>query len=113
MAGALPVLDSFIRYHRALRFARIYLFFDDPSDPAIGAARAMGDERITLFVRGPALETEWRRCVQFDHYAVHAAGEVMARQSLNVEVAVQHALAEGIEWLLHIDSDELFDCRER
>lgn len=34
----------------------------------------------------------------------------MSRQCLNVEVAVQLALAAGHDWLLHIDADELFDC---
>ncbi len=34
--------------------------------------------------------------------------EVMARQVLNAGVAVQMCLERGIDWLLHIDHDELF-----
>ena len=113
LRGALPVIDSFVRYHLAAGFLRLYLFFDDPADPALEYVRRRGDSRLTIFARGPALEAEWRQCVQFGYYTPHIAREVMARQSLNVEVCVQHALSDRIDWLLHIDADELFHCTEQ
>src|SRR3989442_12987180 len=102
LRGASHVIESFVRYHLALGFARLYLFFDDALDPALETARRIGEARLTILVRGQTLEAEWRRCVQFGHYAPHVVSEVMARQSLNVEVAAQHALRDGIGWLLHI-----------
>ena len=113
LRGALPVLDSFVRHHLAAGFSKMYLFFDDAADPALADARRRDNARLTLFERGPGLEAEWRRCVQFGYYAPHIEAEVMARQSLNAEVAVQHALADRIDWLLHIDADELFHCAEQ
>ena len=110
LRGAWPVIDSFVRYHLAAGFSRLYLFFDDPADPALEVVLGANDPRLTILSRGPELEAEWRRCVQFGYYAPHLAHEVMARQSLNVEVAAQRALADRIEWLLHIDADELFHC---
>ena len=109
LRGAAPVLDSFIRYHLALGFAQLYLFFDDPEDPAIALARRFEGSGVTVAVHGPELEEEWQ-CVQFGYFAPHLASEVMGRQCLNVEVAVQWALAAGHDWLLHIDADELFYC---
>jgi hypothetical protein len=36
--------------------------------------------------------------------------QVVVRQMLNVEIANQLAMRQGIDWLLHIDLDELFYC---
>ena len=110
LRGAAPVLDSFIRYHLALGFAHLYLFFDDSDDPGVALARRFGDDKVTITVRGAQLDAEWRQCVQFGYFAPHLESEVMSRQCLNVEVAVQWALAGGHDWLLHIDADELFYC---
>ncbi|MBK8740542.1 MAG: glycosyltransferase family 2 protein [Betaproteobacteria bacterium] len=110
LRGAAPVLDSFIRYHLARGFAHLYLFFDDPDDPALALARRHEGCGVTILARGPGLDAAWRQCVQFAYFAPHLESEVMSRQCLNVEVAVQLALAAGHDWLLHIDADELFDC---
>jgi hypothetical protein len=108
LRGARATIRSFVRHHLSLGFARIYLFFDDPADETRAVADALADERIASIANDAALLGEWRRCAQFPYYERHIASEVMARQCLNVEVAVQRALDDGIEWLLHIDADELF-----
>eukprot|EP01126_Amoeba_proteus_P008286 TRINITY_DN1305_c0_g1_i11.p1 TRINITY_DN1305_c0_g1~~TRINITY_DN1305_c0_g1_i11.p1 ORF type:complete len:159 (+),score=27.32 TRINITY_DN1305_c0_g1_i11:474-950(+) len=36
--------------------------------------------------------------------------EVQARQQLHAEIALRKCLTIGIDWLLHIDVDELFYC---
>ena len=41
-----PSLASFLRYHLAIGFSRIFLFFDDPSDPYIEMARKFRHVRI-------------------------------------------------------------------
>jgi hypothetical protein len=110
LQGAGSVLESFLRYHLALGFSRLYLFFDDPADRAIEIARRLDDGRITILMAGTELDAEWRECVQYGHYSPHLRTEVMARQCLNVEVAVQYALADRLDWLLHIDADEMFHC---
>ena len=110
LRAAAPVVDSFIRYHLALGFAHIFLFFDDPLDPAIDIAARHGAARVSVIRDGQELFGEWRKCAQFPHFVPHLSHEVMARQCLNVEVAVQLALARGYDWLLHIDADELFHC---
>src|SRR5262249_35021006 len=48
----------------------------------------------------PLFAEEWiARCVD---------DEVMARQMLNAQVALEMCLQLGLDWLLHIDADELF-----
>ncbi|MEP6701390.1 MAG: glycosyltransferase family 2 protein [Betaproteobacteria bacterium] len=110
LRGAERVLESFVHYHLGVGFSCLYLFFDDADDPGLAIARRLNDSRIAILVRGAELDAEWRKCIQFGYYAPHVAHEVMARQSLNAEVAVQRALADQIDWLLHIDADELFHC---
>ena len=100
------VLDSFIAYHLAIGFEHIFLFFDDAADPGIG--RAATYPKVTAIAHDAALRQRWRALPQYEEQAPFIDREVMARQVLNVELAMQLAREGGFEWLLNIDSDELF-----
>ena len=100
------VLDSFIAYHLAIGFAHIFLFFDDPADP--GLARAAAHPGVTAIPHDAALHERWRALPQYGEHAPFIEREVMARQVLNVELAMDLARERGFDWLLNIDSDELF-----
>lgn len=107
-AGA--VLDSFITYHLSIGFEHIFLFFDDPNDPSIEQARKYSN--VTITVNDDELKKRWKSS------KLYAADKLMARrarispiterQSLNVEIALELAREKGLDWLLHIDIDELF-----
>jgi hypothetical protein len=114
LRAASAYLDSFARYHLAVGFAHLYLFLDDPAEAVPGWMR--GDPRVTLIPRDEALESRWRS-IALGHELLGFAhswrnGEVMARQLLNVKVAIDLALAAGHRWLLSIDVDELFHCAD-
>jgi hypothetical protein len=100
-------LESFIRYHLALGIAYIYIFFDDPEDPAIQVALQFSD--VTAIPNDEALQVQQALGnVLYPNYGPHVGYEVMACQILNVETAIQLALDQGMDWILHIDGDELF-----
>lgn len=100
-------LESFIRYHLALGIAHIYIFFDAPEDPAIQVALQFSD--VTAIPNDEALQVQQALGnVLYPKYGPHVGYEVMARQILNVETAIQLALDQGMDWILHIDGDELF-----
>ena len=101
-----PVLHSFVAYHRAIGFAHMFLFFDDPDDPDLRRAGAMPG--VTAIPHDSALRKAWRDLRSYPRLNSFADGEVMARQQLNVELAMGLARASGHEWLLSIDADELF-----
>jgi len=103
-AGA--VLDSFVAYHRAIGFERLYLFFDDPNDPDLPRAGAMPG--VTAIAHDEALRSAWRDLPQFSEHQDHIDTEVMSRQVLNALLCMQRGREEGFDWLLSIDSDELF-----
>ena len=92
LRGAAVVLDSFIRYHLALSFAHLYLFFDDPDDPGIAVARRFDPAALTIIARGPELEAQWAQCVQVGYFTPHLDSEVMSRQCLFRSKANEAAL---------------------
>lgn len=100
------VLDSFLAYHLAIGFAHVFLFFDDAADPDL--PRAAAYPGVTAIAHDAALRERWRRLPQYDEQAPFMEREVMARQVLNVALAMELARERGLDWLLNIDSDELF-----
>jgi hypothetical protein len=100
------VIESFVAYHRAIGFEHLFLFFDDPADSALAWARTQ--PHVTAIARDDALRQAWSKLARYGDNAAHAEREVMARQVLNVEHAMNLARAKGLKWLLHIDADELF-----
>jgi hypothetical protein len=103
-AGAM--LDSFIRWHLETGFVRLYLFFDDPNDPDL--QRLKDHPGITAIAHDAALRQRWTALPDYSAMQPHLDSEVMARQVLNAGIALELARRDGMDWLLHIDSDELF-----
>jgi len=106
-------VDYFIRYHLSIGFDRLYLYFDEPCDPAIELAKSYPQVEVTV------CDDNWRKqCIDSlaslsdSELELHEAGlyeaEVMIRQEANVRFAIERARKEKVSWLLHIDSDELF-----
>ena len=110
--GAAPILDSFLRYHLSLGFDHIFLFCDDPEDPGTEIARRY--PAVIVVPHDEELRGRWRETPLYreraEWFETYLDREVQARQVLNVEVAAGMALERGIDWLLHIDADELFHC---
>lgn len=100
------VLDSFISYHLSIGFSHLYLFFDDANDP--GLPRVAGHPAITAIAHDASLRNRWCELPQYHERSAFLDREVMARQVLNAGLAMEMARDAGFDWLLHIDSDELF-----
>jgi len=110
------VVIDFVRYHMRIGFAHVYLFFDDPDDPVRKLVEHT--DGVSAFACDAAF---WRKRLRsstmvqrrnenkvFDDTASHLKTEHKCRQNLCVELAIEQATASGMEWLLHIDIDELF-----
>ena len=106
LRNAGKALNSFVAYHRAIGFAHLFLFFDDPADPDLHRARAMPD--VTAFACDAALRETWKTLPAYAHHGAGVDSEVMSRQLLNVDYAMGLARERGHQWLLNIDVDELF-----
>ncbi len=82
-------LDTWVNYHLTI-FDRVFIFLDNQLEHW-----DCDDSRVT--VRTGAQQRNFT-----------AISSIMERQDSNVALALKDCLHEGIEWLLHIDGDELF-----
>ena len=107
-------IDSWVRWHLWLGFSRLYIFFDDSTETAsIEAAKAAaepwGERAVVALLRGSeALRAAWARQPSWASMGMNANRDVQVRQLLNAQLAMELARADGLTWLLHLDSDELF-----
>jgi hypothetical protein len=103
------VIESFITYHLSIGFERLFLFFDDPSDLCF--EKAAKYPQVVAIKHDDSLRRLWKESrlyIEDETLCRFVDKEVMARQELNVGIAVQLALENDIDWLLHLDIDELF-----
>lgn len=87
---------SFVNYHLRTGVDHMYLFFDDPQDEAF--FRLRNHARLTCV-----------RCTE-SHWAslgVEDPSSVQRRQRANATYAFRQAKEAGIDWVAHVDSDEL------
>eukprot|EP00446_Apocalathium_sp_SHHI-4_P057306 CAMPEP_0177295702 /NCGR_PEP_ID=MMETSP0368-20130122/2017_1 /TAXON_ID=447022 ORGANISM="Scrippsiella hangoei-like, Strain SHHI-4" /NCGR_SAMPLE_ID=MMETSP0368 /ASSEMBLY_ACC=CAM_ASM_000363 /LENGTH=878 /DNA_ID=CAMNT_0018753753 /DNA_START=49 /DNA_END=2685 /DNA_ORIENTATION=- len=121
------VLDSFVRYHWITGWNHVFLFFDDPEDPALSHAKQLGDLCLTKKVEGIGIsvikmDSQWwetaasssrffLRRDKNDAYAsvckMHEKHQnVASRQMIAFDLAILSAHEMGIDWFAHIDIDE-------
>lgn len=116
---ALGAFEQWLCYHLSVGFQHVFVFFDEPGDPGLEVAARFPASLVTVYTRSAALEARWRKQSLFPRFGPWRDSEVMARQMLNAQVAIEAlrgaeiagadgAAAEGIaRWVLHIDADEL------
>lgn len=120
--GMAPI-HSWVRYHCALGFERLYLFMD-PDDPGLEEIARLPGVFVTV------VDDTYRANLQHHPYAEQYAAQIFATgaaktspdaltalQLSNMAVGLDLARSDGVRWLLHIDCDELFypdkgDARE-
>ena len=114
--------NSWLRYHIAIGFSRFYLFFDDPEfdKDVIRALRTAQEFKPFLAIievdknyRKKYYTFQNTKNKEPEYHLLHAFGvylktDINSRQILNVVRAGVLAKADNLNWLLHMDSDELF-----
>ena len=92
----------YVNYHLNTGIGHLFLFFDDPDDPAIDALTKY--KQVTYF-----------RCD--DQYWAESGFTVLTsdinqKQIINANIGLRLAREMGIDWITHIDSDELLYAEE-
>ena len=102
--------DSWVAYHLAVGFVHLYVYFDDPAElKAIDLMARFPEARLTCVPHDAALRAAWATLPQMDDRILRlATTEVQTRQQLNARHALGRAVALRLDWLVHIDADELF-----
>lgn len=103
-------IESFVRYHVGIGFDKLYLYFDDCREiDDVDRALEAGGGRVSAAVRDRKLRDAWSRLDGWDTLQHFCDEDVQVRQMLNALHALERARNEDeIDWLLHLDSDELF-----
>jgi len=97
--------EGFLKYHLKIGFEKLYVFFDDPKDPAIKIARKIkGVEAIQC---NSEIRRKWKKLRVYNELKKTIHQEVMARQALNANLGMGLAIKEKFDWIFHIDGDEL------
>lgn len=101
---AQPVLASWLKHHRSLGINDFYLFVDDPAE--LNQYQALHTEGVHFYTRDEQLTALWQTTPLWDFFKDYL-DEVYARQCLNVDLTMAVARAIGVDWLVHLDIDEL------
>ncbi len=105
--GAL--LEPWVHYHKRLGFSDFIVLFDDPEDE--GLAAADGHSGLHGVPVDDGVRKQWRQLRHWQECGEHTDSTVGARQMLNIEYGFNLARELGVDWLLHIDIDELFHLK--
>ena len=100
-------------YHRAVGVGRFYMFLEKGAARPVEAARIGALPGVTTWtpsrelaarhVRSRVLNETW--LASFMHKPCN--NELFMRQNLNLELAIEHARLERVDWIIHVDTDEL------
>jgi len=107
--------EPWAHYHLSRGFSKIYVFVDwgridfQPSSSAVQLIACTQEYWAAHTSRHwPKYVEDVRR--DYGTSLFGSPASVMQRQTLNANVAMELAVADGIDWLLHIDDDEYFWC---
>ena len=96
-------IEDWITYHLKVGFDKLYIVLDDENENI-----EYKDDRVVIFKN----TKEWRNNLatggMLGMFSSKYDEEVMSRQILNFATVQIQAKKDGINWLLHIDGDELF-----
>ncbi|CAM9406511.1 unnamed protein product [Laminaria digitata] len=110
-------LSSFLLFHLAKGVEHVFLYADadDGSNQVYveRIAENFHSSQVSVHVRNESQrEGQQATCRLWRELGAFSATEVPARQSLNAEDAMRKAGEMGLDWLLHLDIDELFYTSE-
>jgi hypothetical protein len=96
-------INDWIKYHLNINFAKVYIVFDDENENY----NIISDPRVVIFKNNNEWKNEIAQLTHMQNF-IQDKKEVMSRQIVNFANVRKHAMKDNIDWLLHIDGDELF-----
>ena len=96
------IIQSFVNYHLNIGIDQLFLFFDDPNDPS-----------IIKFSNHPKITTIKCTNKHWEKTGCHKNSDIETRQTHNADLALSQAKKQGIDWITHIDIDELIHTEKK
>lgn len=97
-------LNSWIKYHLDIGFNKLYIIFDDENE---NTDYVINSNNVVIFKNDTNWKKELEKLPNMSQF-INEKKEVMSRQILNFTNARNYAKLDNIDFLLHIDADELF-----
>lgn len=98
-------LADWICYHTKIGFNKIYLIFDEMDNVNMSIAKSYPQVQVITY------DSDWlskrKDMKTYPKFGPTLNREVMSRQILNAEEAIGLAEKDGMDWIVHIDSDEM------
>jgi len=115
MSASAPTMEiaQWKTYHRKIGVYRFYLFFDGDDDGRSRCGARRREKDVTCFDKRTST-AHFTKSPLLGHpslgpYVTSRCGAraLFVRQTVNLELALEAARVDGVDWLIHIDADEL------
>jgi hypothetical protein len=97
-------LNDWIKYHLNIGFHKLYIVFDDENE---NTNYVTNNNQVNIFKNNTDWKKQLEQLPNMDQY-INEKKEVMSRQILNFTNVRNYAKLDNVDFLLHIDADELF-----
>jgi len=99
-------LNDWIKYHLSIGFSKLYIVFDDENEK-FELNNSLYKNNVMIIKSDANWRKELEQLPNMNQF-INDKKEVMSRQILNFTNCRNYAYKDNIDWLLHIDADELF-----
>ncbi|KAL4450650.1 hypothetical protein ABPG77_001006 [Micractinium sp. CCAP 211/92] len=112
-SDSLQQIRVWINYHRSIGVSTFYIFADGQAARPDNVAALRATPGVTVVLRDAELRKRhensriWKESWLSAFFHKPCNHELFVLQSLNMEVGIEMAQRDGIDWLLHVDTDEL------
>ena len=96
-------INDWLQYHYNFGISKIYLIFDNPNE----SFKNNFGNKLQFFFSDSDWYHKLKNCRQYESLKSTINIEVMTRQILNIEHILKLCINDGIDWLIHIDGDEI------
>lgn len=110
---SVPQIKVWLAYHRFIGVSKFYLFVDGSAAQPAAVAELRAQQGVKVVEKDDFLVQRhknsriWNETWLSAFFDKPCNNELFVTQSLNMEYSIQMAKEDKIDWLLHIDTDEL------
>ena len=112
-AESVDQIRLWLAYHRAIGVSVFYLFVEGQANSTVSIKMLRNEPGVSIIPNDYELQERhaksriWKEHWLSAFFNKPCNHELFVRQSLNMADAIEYARRDGVDWILHIDTDEL------
>jgi len=113
-SGNVESTKLWIKYHSAIGVSDFYLFTNGQADHESAREELRKWAGVKVFGNGHKMDwmkahsRAWNESWLASFFNKPCNHELFVMQTLNMEIAIKQGLKDGVDWMVHMDTDELF-----